>query len=89
MFLARVTLRPGTTIFEGEQESKINVKQNGDQQKTADHPEQRTEIAQMLGVGIDPFRSEKNLKIPEQVAYARACKQNPAVYAAMRKRGRG
>ena len=33
----------------------------------ADHPEKRPQIAQVLGVAVDPFRPEKNLQIAEEM----------------------
>ena len=33
----------------------------------ANDPEERPQIAQVLGVAVDPFRSEENLKVAEEM----------------------
>ena len=44
------------------------MRQYGCEKDDADQPEQWPEIAQMLRVGIDPFRPEKDLQVAEQMA---------------------
>src|SRR5207302_722728 len=51
------------TILDRKENGEINVQDDGDQEKGADHPQERAEVAQMLRIGVDPFRSEKDLKI--------------------------
>jgi hypothetical protein len=43
------------------------VGQNNDEQKRPNGPEKRSQIAQVLGVAVDPLRPEKNLQIPKQM----------------------
>ncbi len=38
------------------------------EEKGADDPKKRAQLAQMLGVAIDPIRSEKNLEVPEEMS---------------------
>src|ERR1700738_193437 len=54
-------------IFDREQDREINVQHDRAEQDKADDPKQRPEIAQMLGVAVDPFRPEKDLQIAEQM----------------------
>jgi hypothetical protein len=44
------------------------VSDDGQEQEKADRPEQRTEVAQMLRVTVDPIRSEKNLQVPQEMS---------------------
>ena len=41
--------------------------QDDDEQEGADDPEERPQIAQVLGVAVDPFRPEEDLEIPEEM----------------------
>ena len=77
VFLVDVRLRPGAAIFNGELNSKINVKHDGADKKDADKPEQGAEIAQMLGVGIDPVGPEENLQVTQEVADDKQDQNNP------------
>src|SRR5215471_16920464 len=54
-------------IFNGQLNGHVNVNNDGCEQQHAYCPQQRTEIAQMLRVTVDPIRAEKNLQIAEQM----------------------
>lgn len=55
-------------IFDREKYREKNVKENHEKERSSNHPEYRSEVAEMLGITIDPFRPEKDLQIAEQMA---------------------
>src|SRR5262245_18963541 len=63
-----VVLRSRATIFDREQNGKVNVKQHCEKKKCANYPEQRAEIAQMLGVTVNPIGADKNLEVSQQMS---------------------
>src|SRR6266513_1552126 len=66
--LVDVRLRAGTPVFNCQLDGHVDVNENGGQKENSDQPKQRTEIAQMLRVTVDPVRPDENLKIPEQMS---------------------
>ena len=62
-----VRLRPGTAIFNREQDREVNVKNDRDEKKRSNQPKKGTQVAQMLRVTVDPIRPDKNLQIPKQM----------------------
>jgi len=62
-----VRLWSRATIFDCELDCEINVQDDGREEERADEPEDRAQIVEMLRVGVDPVRCEKNLQIAEQV----------------------
>ena len=62
-----VALRAGAPVIEHETDRKINVEENCNQQGNAHDPKEWAEIAKMLGVIIDPTRSEENLQISKEM----------------------
>ncbi len=65
--LAPVVLGPGPPVLDREPDRVIDVREHDDEEKGADHPEQRPEVAQMLGIAIDPLRPEEDLEIAEEM----------------------
>ena len=63
-----VWLGSSAPIFNRELNRRVNVNCNGGEQKNSNCPKQRAEVAQMLGVTVDPIGSEKDLQVPEQMA---------------------
>src|ERR1043166_7453262 len=63
-----IRFRTRAAVFNREQNCEINVQNHCDQKKHANHPKNRAEIAKMLRVGVDPFWSEINLQIAEQMS---------------------
>ena len=63
-----VGVRPGTPILNCQQDREINVKNDRGEKEGTNQPKQRTEIAQMLRVTIDPIRPDKNLQISKQMS---------------------
>src|SRR2546430_13721589 len=61
----RVGLRPRAAVFDRQLNSHVNVNNDRREQEKTDGPQQRTEIAQMLRVTIDPIWPEKNLQIAD------------------------
>src|SRR6266536_6147573 len=66
--LIDVRLRAGTPVFNRQLDRHVDVNNDSGEQKNSDQPKQRTEIAQMLRVTIDPIWSDENLQIPEQMS---------------------
>jgi hypothetical protein len=60
-------LRAGAPVIEHETDRKINVEENCNQQGNAHDPKEWAEIAKMLGVIIDPTRSQENLQISKEM----------------------
>ena len=63
-----IFFRARAAIFDCEKYREINMQDHSDQQKNADEPEKWAEVAQMLRIGVDPFRAEKNLQVAQQMA---------------------
>src|SRR5215472_4779679 len=55
-----VRLRTRAAIFDCELNCEINMQDDGREEERANEPEDRAEIVEMLRVGVDPVRSEKN-----------------------------
>ena len=55
-------------IFDRQLNRHINVNNDGREQEQTDYPQQRTEIAQVLRVTVDPIWTQENLQIAEQVS---------------------
>src|ERR1043166_5628300 len=68
VLLLFVSDRPGPPIFERETDRVKNMQDHSNEKKTANHPEDGAQLAQMFRVGIDPIRPEKNLEVAEQMA---------------------
>src|SRR4029453_17185612 len=66
--LIDIRLRTGTPVFNCQLDSHVDVSNDRDEQKNPNQPKQRTEVAQMFRVTIDPIRSDKYLQIPEQMS---------------------
>src|SRR5882762_4770565 len=66
--LVDVRLRSCTFVFNRQLDRHVDVNNNSGEQKNSDQPKQRTEIAQVLRVTIDPIRADENLQIPEQMS---------------------
>src|SRR4051812_45629118 len=63
-----VGFRPRPAIFDRQLNSHVNVNNDRREQEKTDGPQQRTEIAQMLRVTIDPIWPEKNLQVAKQMS---------------------
>ena len=63
-----VMLGPCAAILDRELDRVINVEDDDHEQERPDDPEERAELAQLLGVAVDPLRSEENLQIAEEMA---------------------
>src|SRR4029077_1871302 len=66
--LVDVRLRAGTPVLDRQLDRHVDVNKNSGEQKNSDQPKQRTEIAQMLRVTIDPSGANENLQIPKQMS---------------------
>src|SRR5690242_15103146 len=62
-----IIFRPRAPVLDRQQNREINVQNHSHQQKNADEPQNRPQIAEMLGVGVDPFRSKINLEVAYQM----------------------
>lgn len=65
---APVTLRPGAPVLDREPDRVVNMRQDDNEQKGPNNPENRSEVVQMLGVTIDPIRPEEDLEIAEEMS---------------------
>ena len=63
-----VGVRPRAPIFDCQLDGHVNVSDNSGEQENTDQPQERSEIAQMLRVTVDPVRAEENLKVAEQMS---------------------
>ena len=66
--LIDVRLRAGAPVFNCQLDRHVDVNNDSGEQKNSDQPKQRSEIAQMFRITIDPIRSDKYLQIPEQMS---------------------
>ena len=66
--LAFVMLGPCPAILDRELDRVINVEDDDDEQDASDDPEERAELPELLGVAVDPLRSEENLEIAKEMA---------------------
>jgi len=60
-------LGPRPAIFDREPDRVVDMRDHYDEEKAANHPEERPEIAQMLGVAVNPLRPEENLEVSEKM----------------------
>ena len=65
---APVALGPGAAVFDRQTDRRVNVDEDDREEESANDPEERSEIAQMLRVAVDPIRAEENLEVAEKVA---------------------
>ncbi len=66
--LVDVRVGASPAVIDGETNGHEDVKYDRCQEKRPDRPKQWPEIAKMLGVTVDPIRSEKDLQVAEQMA---------------------
>jgi hypothetical protein len=55
-------------VLNGQSDRRVNVNRHRDDEKHANGPKQRPQLAQMLGITVDPGRPEEDLQIPEQMS---------------------
>ncbi len=65
--LASITVGACLPVLDREPDSVIDVRDHDHEQETANQPEKRPKIAQVLGIAVDPFGAEKNLQVAEQM----------------------
>ena|ERR1700682_6505660 len=68
VFLVAVRLGTRAAISDGKTDRHVDVDDDGDEQKDANCPEQRSKGAEMLGISVDPIGAEKDLEIAEQMS---------------------
>src|SRR5436190_309521 len=56
------------SIFDRQLNGHVNVNNDHREQEETDRPQQRTEIAQMFGVTVDPIWTEKDLQISKEMS---------------------
>lgn len=61
-------LRPRPAVLDGEPDRVINVEDDDEEQYAADNPKERPKLPEMLGVAVDPFRPEEDLKVAKEMA---------------------
>lgn len=64
---APIALGARLPVFDREPDCVVDMRDHDHKEKAANHPEERPEVAQMLGVTIDPLRSEENLEVAEKM----------------------
>src|SRR6267143_4208936 len=67
VFSFDVAVRTSAPILDREQDREINMERDRDEQNNPNDPEKNSEIAQMLGVIVDPTRAQENLEIAQQM----------------------
>src|SRR6266404_8506635 len=68
MFLVDVGFGSRASIIVCQADGHVNVHNEGREQEYSDYPENRSEIAQMLRVTVDPIRAQKDLQISKQMS---------------------
>src|SRR5438552_14694630 len=68
MLLVDVGFGSSASIIDCEPDRVVNVHNDGREQKNSDYPMNRSEIAQMLRVTVDPIRAQKDLQISKQMS---------------------
>lgn len=65
--LAFVAGRSSCAVLNRQPDGVINMEKNHDEQPSANDPKEHSELAQIFGVTVDPFRAEEDLQIAKKM----------------------
>src|ERR1041385_399991 len=68
MFLVDVGFGSSASIINCQPDRDVDVHDDCREEKNSDYPKNRSEIAQMLRVTVDPLRTQKDLQISKQMS---------------------
>src|SRR6266852_9571127 len=68
MLLVDVGFGSSASIIDCQPDRDVDVHNDRHEQKNPDYPKNRSEIAQMLRVTVDPIRAQEDLQISEQMS---------------------
>ena len=68
VFAFPVALGARPAILDGEADGDADVNDHSREKKCTNCPKQRPQIMEMLGIAVDPIRTQKNLEVAEQMS---------------------